>query len=100
MEAIIKGILERELRDFSGTRIAGQLVLSDQLVNEVLHLGIKQVKGMTSEVAKSAQKTTTDAPSPTDGLDIKEIIDRLQINKLEYHTEKGQTVIELAAGLE
>ena len=93
MEHILQNILDRKLQDFKSARIKGQLCLSDELVNEVLRLSVKE---MTSEVAKPAHSEAEGKPQPPD---LPTILSYLNIEKLNYRTEASKTIIELSANL-
>lgn len=93
MDAFIQDILDRELDDFAGARLAGKLSASDALVNELLGLLRQQLtpdserNNMTNEVAAS--------PDTEIAFDLSRLIQRLRINTLAYATEAGRTTLEL-----
>lgn len=97
MEKIIQNIIERKLTDFSGARVMGQVSLSDELVNEVLQLSVKEVMSMTNEVARPDDEPKAATPASPD---LNMILSHLKVEKLHYRTTPGQTIIELSAGLE
>lgn len=92
MDQLIQQIVDRNFQDFKGARIAGTLVLSDALVNELL--------GAAWEASQAT--TQQSAETPTSGgvrLDTQQIIGALNIQKLSYHTEQGKSLLELDANI-
>lgn len=93
MEKIIKRILDNKLQDFSGTRLKGQLVLHDELVNEVLGLGLVE---LTKPPTKGdAVEASAEASSAIALPDPRTLLSALKIDQLNYRSEVGQVTLEL-----
>ncbi|PHI20103.1 hypothetical protein CEQ90_09110 [Lewinellaceae bacterium SD302] len=93
MEKIIKRILDNKLQDFSGTRLKGQLVLHDELVNEVLGLGLVELT--KSPANGDTVEATTEASSAISPPDPRVMLSALKIDQLNYRSEVGQVTLEL-----
>lgn len=95
MTDIINNIISNQLRDFAGTRVAGTIVLSDELINEVLTVGRKSLAAQAEDVAEPAPETTSALPE----LDFAELLGFLELEQLRYRTEVGKTILELKGGI-
>lgn len=95
MDELIHKIISNQLRDFAGTRVEGKIVLSDELINEVLTLGRQSL--VTKPEATAEQSAAPSEAVPQ--LDLPQILGFLKIEKLQYRTEKGKTIIEVKGGI-
>lgn len=96
MEAILRLILDRRLRDFQGTEIKGSLAVSDDLVNEVL---AEWLAGATGTPSPASETNAEPAAAATPPIDPRQLLSWLTIRQLRYHTEAGRTVVDLDVGV-
>lgn len=97
MNAILKHLVDTEFRDLAGTRIEGQIALSDELVN----LGIRDVlTGLTTPQNPAPAAPPQPAPAAADDAPPAptELLRHLRIDHLKYRTEAGRTILEIRAG--
>lgn len=92
---MIQRLLNNNLADLAGTRIEGQIVLSDELMNEVIQMGLTQMTAtpVVPINPPSGEKTPEVEINPRD------LLTALNIEKLNYRTENGKTIIEVKAGV-
>lgn len=90
---MLQRLLNNNLADLAGTRIEGTIVLSDELMNEVIKTGLAGMSAPPAEAATKAVATDTPAINPRD------LLAALKIEKLNYRTENGKTIIEIKAGV-
>lgn len=98
MSTIGQKIIARKLQDFAGARIAGQLVLSDPLINELLHLGLKEAISSPPTTA-AVQETPPTASSDAPKLDLAFIVQQFNIEQLQYRSEASKTILDISAQL-
>lgn len=96
MHPVQKHLFDTNFRDLSGTNIEGTIAISDELINlgilDFLQQLQKPAAAGDSETRTSTVKASP-APNPADLLKI------LTIDKLQYRTEAGRTLLEIKAGI-
>lgn len=90
---MLQRLLNNQLADLAGTRIEGQIVLSDALMNEAIQLGLKEIA--TPVNTEKAAVSTVDFPV----INPRDLLAALTIEKLNYRTENGKTTLEIKAGI-
>ena len=101
MHPVLKHLLDTDFKDLSGTRIEGQVALSDDLINQGLHdvmTMLRQPAGNQGTEKAAVPKTT--APASSAQLpDPKLLLQKLNVEHLKYRTEVGKTVVEMKMSL-
>lgn len=92
MNEILARIVANELRDFAGARLKGHVVLHDELVNEVLTLGLAELKHTTTALTKPAEATQAEEAS----VDWQKLLRAVKIEQLDFRTEKGSAIVDLS----
>lgn len=102
MEDIIRLILDRQLRDFQGTEIKGQIAIGDELVNELLAQLLAAAATPAppaAEKKKTGKKAAPDQTATPAPLDPRQLLSWITVRQLEYRTEAGRTVLDLDIGV-
>ncbi|WP_116106663.1 hypothetical protein [Lewinella sp. IMCC34191] len=107
MHPVLQHLMDTNFEDLSGSRVDGRIAVSDDLIN----LGLHEVVAMlTKSSAAPAGKTESPAPestpTPYDSTekkaatpDPKALLRKLDVEKLQYRTETGRTVLEIACSV-
>ncbi len=101
MHPVIQHLLDTEFADLRGSRVEGQIALTDELVNLGLHdlvakLTQPAVASATTPAPASAPATKPAAPALPDP---KLLLQQVKIEHLRYRTEAGRTILEIKAGV-
>lgn len=92
MNAIVQKILNNRLQDLAGSQLKGQLVLSDELINDALLDLLGQLRATTPPAPAPAEEQ----PVPTVGFpDPAELLQHLQVNELKVRSEKGKMKVQI-----
>ena len=98
MNPILQHLLDTNFNDLKGSKVDGQLVISDELINLGIHDVLTQLKSpdpapaaAPKEAAKGASTDEVSLPDP------KEMLRHVTIDHLKYRTEAGRTVLEIRA---
>ena len=102
MNPVLQHLINTNFSDLRGSKIDGQLALSDELVNLGIHDFLAQLKSPPSQPAPAPKSASGSAPdgraSDEAGLpDPKEMLQHVTIDTLRYRTEAGRTVLEISA---
>jgi hypothetical protein len=93
MHPVQKHLFDTNFKDLEGTRIAGTIALSEELIN----LGIMDfVNGLKSSPTASASEGSSSAPAAAP--DPKALLAKLDIEKLEVKAKEGKILLEIKAG--
>jgi hypothetical protein len=101
MNPVLDHLINSEFADLEGSRMEGQLVLTDTLVNAGLTNLLVQIMRPASP-EKPAPASPPPSPVPTTGapgLDVKKLLEKVTIDHIHYRTEHGRTILELKAAL-
>ncbi|MEM1359972.1 MAG: hypothetical protein AAGF89_17325 [Bacteroidota bacterium] len=97
MHPVQKHLFATNFKDISGAQIDGKFALSDELINLGLGELLSQIK--TNDSASAAGGT----PSTTNNVvlppDPREMLQLLDVKKLEYRTAVGKTILTIKASL-
>jgi hypothetical protein len=91
---MLQRLLNNKFTDLAGTQIEGQIVLSDALMNEVIKIGLQEMSAPPAETTVT-ETVAADAPA----VNPRDLLAALTIDKLNYRTENGKTIIEVKAGV-
>ncbi|MGB3799520.1 MAG: hypothetical protein WA952_06860 [Lewinella sp.] len=108
MHPVLQHLMDTNFEDLTGSRVDGRIAVSDDLIN----LGLHEVVAMLTKPAASARTSsetpkTDSAPTPYDSdseakvstPDPKALLRKLNVEKLQYRTETGRTVLEIACSV-
>ncbi|MEO0732046.1 MAG: hypothetical protein AAFZ52_04380 [Bacteroidota bacterium] len=94
MHPVQKYLFATNFRDLAGAKLEGTLALSDEIVN--LGLGELLLALKTTSATPGADAThKTSSPSP----DPKALAGLLEVEELQYRTEKGRTLVDIKTSL-
>ncbi|NJB86610.1 hypothetical protein GGR26_002378 [Lewinella marina] len=99
MHPVLQHLIDNDFRDLAGSRVEGQLSLSDDLINLGIHELLAQLTAPApappapTEVPSPKPQTTTPAPDP------RALLGKLDVEKLNYRTETGRTIVEIACAI-
>ena len=100
MHPVEKHLKETAFAGVEGTRIEGTIALSDELIN----LGIVEALAkLKAAGADTTQPVTTEAAGTKSAgesvdFDPKAMLQKLDIERLQYRTEQGKTMVDFKAG--
>ena len=99
MHPVLKHLIDNNFSDLEGSRVEGTLAVSDDLVNLGLHELIAQITAPAA--ARPAAPAPYDTPSEEGepAPDPRAVLRKINIEKLQYRTEAGRTVLEIACGI-
>lgn len=98
MHPVLQHLLDTDFADLQGSRISGQLALTDELVNLGLH-------DLVAKLTQPAATSSAPAPAPPVKAagaalpDPKLLLQKVTIEHLQYRTEAGRTILEIKAGV-
>ncbi|MEL6141666.1 MAG: hypothetical protein AAFU67_08610 [Bacteroidota bacterium] len=92
MEAIIKRVINNQLQDFKGMQAAGKLVLSDELMNEVINVGLGAIQPTENTRPEKESSSLVN-------IDPIKVMSWLSIDQLQYRTEEGKTIVQFKASM-
>ncbi len=99
MHPVLRHLLDTDFADLKGSKISGQIALTDELIN----LGLHDLLGQLTKAAAPASDSPApaSAPKPTGPAlpDPKLLLQKLQVAHLKYRTEAGRTILEIEAGV-
>lgn len=101
MHPVLKHLIDNDFRDLAGSRVDGQIALSDDLINLGLHELIAQLTAPAAP-PQTAGAATAASPAPTGTAtpDPKALLRKLDVEKVHYRTEVGRTVLEIACAIQ
>ena len=95
MHPVQKHLMDTNFADLAGTQIEGTVAISDELVNLGLMEALAKLKAAagpaTTEAAATAEATKVAAPD----VDPKALLAQLNIERLQYRTEQGKTMLDV-----
>ena len=99
MHPVLKHLVATDFADLSGTKVEGQIALSDELVNLGLMDVLAKLKA-DDPAANTASAPASAPPKATEAMpDPAILLRKLKIDHLKYRTENGRTVLEIKAGM-
>lgn len=106
MHPVLRHLLDTDFADLAGSRIDGRIAVTDELVNKGLHEAIATLTRPAAPAKTTAPASAPSAPGPTpyadkavEMPDPKALLRKLDVEKLQYRTEAGRTVLEIACGI-
>jgi hypothetical protein len=101
MHPVLSHLIETDFADLAGSRIEGQIAVTDALINA----GLTDLIGQLTRPASPTPSAPASPPKPfpeeatTTVPDPKVLLQRVKIEHLRYRTETGRTILEVKAGL-
>ncbi|WP_170067617.1 hypothetical protein [Neolewinella xylanilytica] len=101
--------MDTNFADLSGSRVDGRIAVTDDLVNLGLHeLVAALTKASPAAKADAPANAPENTPTPyasdpapkSATPDPKALLRKLQVEKLQYRTESGRTILEIACAVE
>lgn len=102
MHPVLRHLIDTNFEDLAGSRVDGRIAITDDLINKGLHEVIASLtrpapappapKPAPTPYAETDQETT-EMPDP------KLLLRKLDVEKLQYRTEAGRTVLEIACAV-
>ena len=106
MHPVLRHLLDTDFADLAGSRIDGRIAITDELVNKGLHEAIATLTSPASAAKTTAPASPPPAATPTpyaekatEMPDPKALLRKLDVEKLQYRTEAGRTVLEIACAV-
>lgn len=98
MHPVQKHLMETEFSGLAGTEFEGTIALSDELINLGLMEVLAKLKaaGQPKSPATPAEAAVKKSSAEAE-MDPKMLLKNLTVEKLEYRTEEGKTMLELKA---
>ncbi len=108
MHPVLKHLIDTDFEDLAGSRVDGRISITDDLVNLGLHeLVATLTKSSPSPERNAPASPPKETPTPYDTEITKEdatpdpraLLSKLDVEKLQYRTESGRTVLEIACAV-
>ena len=106
MHPVLEHLIKTNFSDLNGSRVDGRIAVSDDLVNLGLHELVATLtkpapSGMPAKPAQKAEPAPYENapadPAPTP--DPRALLGKLDVEKLQYRTESGRTILEIACAV-
>ena len=100
MHPVEKHLKETAFAGVEGTKIEGTIALSDELINLGIMEALAKFKAAGAEQPKPAttEAAGTQATAEAAAFDPKAVLQKLDIERLNYRTEAGKTMVDFKAG--
>jgi len=95
MNPIIRRITENRLSDFKGLSIEGEIPVSEEMVNDVLQLFLRQKKA--PKKSKKTEQSASSSSSGNDSPDIGQIFESLDENEVKIEFKEKKAVLKVTA---
>jgi hypothetical protein len=101
MHPVLRHLIETDFTDLAGSRIEGQIAVTDALINA----GLADLVGQLTRPASPTNSAPASPPNPspeeatTTVPDPKVLLQRVKIEHLRYRTEAGRTILEVKGNL-
>ncbi len=99
MHPVLKHLLATDFADLAGSRVEGTFAVSDEMVNLGLHELMAQLKAPASPLKAAPAPYDSSVADPEPAPDPRALLGKLDVEKLNYRTEMGRTVLEIACGI-
>ncbi|MCP9236597.1 hypothetical protein [Lewinella sp. JB7] len=98
MHPVLKHLIETDFSDLSGSRVEGQIALSDDIINLGLHEVLNQLR--RAPTPENVAPASPPRPAAANTLpDPRLLLSKVDVEHLKYRTEAGKTVVEIKAGV-
>jgi hypothetical protein len=102
MHPILKHLIDTNFSDLTGSRLEGQIALTDDIINLGIHELLNQLTqpSVPENHAPAAPPTSSTRGATKAAMpDPKLLLQKVKVDHLKYRTEQGKTVLEIKAGL-
>ncbi|WP_116125670.1 hypothetical protein [Lewinella sp. IMCC34183] len=100
MHPVLQHLMNTDFADLEGSRVEGTFAVSDDLVNLGLHELIAQLVTAPASAPAAAPAPYDSTPTEkTAAPDPKALLRRVDVEKLQYRTEAGRTILEMACAI-
>ena len=108
MHPVLEHLIKTNFSDLSGSRVDGRIAVSDDLVNLGLHEVVAMLtkpSGPGTFAAPASTQASEPAPYGNDpspevsAPDPRALLGKLDVEKLQYRTESGRTILEIACAV-
>ncbi|THH40360.1 hypothetical protein [Neolewinella litorea] len=100
MHPVLQHLIDNDFSDLTGTRVEGQIALSDDLINLGLHELLSQFIAPAPAPQEATSVPTTGTGATPSTPDPRALLRKLDVEKLHYRTEAGRTIVEIACAVQ
>jgi hypothetical protein len=101
MHPVLKHLIDTDFADLDGSKLEGQIVLTDELINAGITNVLVQLMRSPSpaDTAPASPPKSSAAVEDSPDIDVSGLLQKVTLSHIRYRTEAGKTILELKAEL-